>query len=122
VSRDWRLFLCDILEYAGYVAEFTAGMSFGEFSADLKTQNAVLRCLEVIGEAVKRVPADALEAHPDVPWRRIARFRDRLAHAYFGVDLEIVWDVVEVRLPEVVSAVTTILAQAPESAGDGDQP
>jgi uncharacterized protein with HEPN domain len=108
VSRDWRFFLRDITEYAGYVAEFTDGMSFDEFVADAKTQNAVLRCLEVIGEAVKKIPAEVLAEYPDVPWRRIARFRDRLAHAYFEIDLEIAWGAARERLPEMLVAIQSI--------------
>ena len=112
MSRDWRLYVTDIATYAEHARQFTAGLSFNAFCADLKTQLAVLRCLEIIGEAVKQVPVDELARFPDVPWRRVARFRDRLAHGYFGLDLEIVWDVVQNRLPEILPAVKAMLEGA----------
>lgn len=84
-------------------------MSFDDFRLDVRTQHAVLRDLEVIGEAVKKIPAQVLARHPTVPWRRIARFRDRLAHGYFDLDLHVVWDVVETKLPHLVSEVQEIL-------------
>ena len=119
MSRDWSFFLKDITEYAGYVAEFTDGMSFDEFAADAKTQNAVLRCLEVIGEAVKKIPPEILAEYPDVPWRRIARFRDRLARAYFEIDLEIAWGAARERLPEMLMAIQAIDAgQAKRPTGE----
>ncbi|MDB4949443.1 MAG: hypothetical protein JWM27_2092 [Gemmatimonadetes bacterium] len=110
MSRDRRLYRFDIVEYAGHIGDFTRTMSFDEFTGDLKTQIAVLRCLEIIGEAIKNLSADELALHAEIPWRRIARFRDRLAHAYFGIDLDIVWDVVQNKLPEVISAVHQMIA------------
>lgn len=109
MSRDWRLFLRDVLEYGGYVRQFTAGLTYDDFQTDLRTQHATLRDLEVIGEAVKRLPEDVLSRHPGVPWRRVARFRDRLAHGYFDLDLSIVWDVVRNHLPAVLEAAEAIL-------------
>ena len=72
-----------------------------QFAADTKTQDAVVRNLEVIGEAVKALTSTLHAEHPHVPWRRIAGMRDRLIHQYFGIDLALVWDVVERDLPEL---------------------
>lgn len=73
------------------VLEFTEGMTFAEFQRDRKTINAVIRSLEVIGEATKKVPEDVREKYPVVPWRDIAGMRDKLIHEYHGVDLGMVW-------------------------------
>lgn len=108
MSRDWRLYLRDVLEFGGYVREFTTGMTFEEFEADKRTQHATLRDLEVVGEAVKRLPSEVLDRYPTVPWRRVARFRDRLAHGYFDLDLSIVWDVVQNHLPVLLDAAASI--------------
>ena len=82
-----------------------------QFASDRKTQDAVLRNLEIIGEAVKRLSTDVKDGHPDIPWRQIAGMRDKLIHDYFGVDLDLVWKVVENQLPAVRQRVDTILRQ-----------
>jgi len=105
VSRDWRLYADDIIEYGRHVQQFTEGVTFESFVSDDKTQLAVLRCLEIIGEAVKQMPPAELAQHPDVPWRRVARFRDRVAHGYFGIKLEIVWEIIHDHLPHLLAAV-----------------
>ncbi len=99
MSRDYKVYLEDILEAIGRIRTYTAGMSADSFAADNKTLDAVLRNLEVIGEAVKRIP-DAIRAqHEEVEWKKIAGLRDILIHQYFGIDAEIIWDVVHNKLP-----------------------
>ncbi len=88
---DYRDYLQDMLEAADKVALFIRGMGEAEFLADEKTQYAVVRALEVIGEAAKKVPAAARSKHPDLPWREIAGMRDKLIHDYFGVNASVVW-------------------------------
>jgi uncharacterized protein with HEPN domain len=109
VSRDPGLYLDDILESCARIERYTAGMTPDTFRADDRTVDAVLRNLAVIGEAAKRLPDDVRRAHPEVPWRRIAGLRDMLVHAYFGVDLDIVWDVVANRIPELRGQVALIV-------------
>jgi uncharacterized protein with HEPN domain len=77
--------------------------------ADPKTQDAVIRNIEIIGEAVKRLSAATREAHPEVPWSKIAGTRDRIIHGYFNVDLDIIWDVVETELPSLRERIVTIV-------------
>jgi uncharacterized protein with HEPN domain len=77
----------------------------------------VVRNLEIIGEAVKQVPELIREAHPDVPWKKIAGLRDILIHAYFGIDLELIWDVTTSKLPALETSTIQILQD-----GEGDQP
>ena len=77
--------------------------------ADRKTQDAVVRNLEIIGEAVKRLSPDLTGAHVDIPWRQIAGMRDKLIHDYFGVDLDLVWGVVEQELPALRTRLAAML-------------
>jgi uncharacterized protein with HEPN domain len=98
VSRDWRLYLDDIVEYAERALRYTEGLTYEQFLADTRTYDATLRCLEIVGEAVKKLPIHVRELAPGVPWRQIAGFRDRLAHGYSDLDDEIVWSVVQQQL------------------------
>jgi uncharacterized protein with HEPN domain len=98
-ERD-RLFLGHVLEAIAAIEDFTAeGRGF--FMADLKTQSAVVRQIEIIGEAVKNLSAELVASEAEVPWRQIAGTRDRLIHAYFKVDLDAVWAMVEQDLPSL---------------------
>ncbi len=108
MSRDLSLYFDDVEQAIQYIQEFTAGMSRSDFGSDVKTQHACVRNLEIIGEAVKRIPDDVRSNAPHVPWRNIAGLRDILAHEYFGVDLEILWDVIETRLDELASAIRAL--------------
>jgi uncharacterized protein with HEPN domain len=98
VSRDWRLYLDDIVDAATLVQEFTRGLSKREFLDDLKTYHAVIRNLEILGEAAKKLQSDVCEQAPDVPWRQLAGFRDRLAHGYFDMDDDVIWSVIQEHL------------------------
>ncbi len=91
-------FLLHILEAIERIFEYAAD-GRESFLADRKTQDAVLRNLEILGEAVKSLSPELREAHPDIPWRQIAGMRDRLIHGYFAVNLELVYGVIERDLP-----------------------
>jgi uncharacterized protein with HEPN domain len=86
MSRDFKLYLDDIREAAEKTLRYTRGMSFDQFLGDEKTFNAVVRNLEIIGEAAKHISPDVRERYPQVEWRRIAGLRDVVIHEYFGVD------------------------------------
>ncbi len=101
-NRDYTDYLNDILNSINETSEFTLGMTFDEFLKDKKTINAVIRSLEVIGEASRKISDDLKTQSPDLPWKRMAGMRNKLIHEYFGVDLEIVWAVVKEDLPPLV--------------------
>jgi uncharacterized protein with HEPN domain len=111
MSRDEALYLEDIIECGEKVLRFTEGMTFKEFVQDELHFDAVLRNLEIIGEAVKHIPESTKEKYPDVKWRKIAGFRDVVAHNYFGVSDEIVWDIVENMVPLLLEQTKKILEE-----------
>jgi len=100
-QRDIADYLADILQAIDDVAEFTDGMDFEQFNGDKKTINAVIRSLEVLGEATKHIPAAFRKRHPEIPWSKMAGMRDVLIHDYMGVDHKTVWKVAKERLPEI---------------------
>lgn len=118
MSRDFRLYLDDILECCDRVSEYTAGYSYEQFSDDPKTVDAVVRNLEIFGEAVKGLPAEVISKAPEIEWKLIARFRDNVIHRYFGVRLPIVWNVVENELALLRLAVVRLLKESSGSEGD----
>jgi uncharacterized protein with HEPN domain len=103
MKRDYSDYINDVLTEVSNIEVFTEGMSYPDFVRDKKTTYAVIRGIEVIGEAVKKLPKDLKDIHPDVPWKRIAGMRDKLIHEYFGVDTEIVWKTVKEDIPYLKS-------------------
>jgi len=99
--RDPELLLEDILAAIRKVERYTTGMDWERFRQDEKTIDAVVRNLEVVGEAVRRLPEDFIARHPNVPWRQAAGLRNRIVHDYFGLDLEIIWEVLQHDLPKL---------------------
>lgn len=108
MSRDPRLYLADILEAIRRVRLLTDGMDRDLFQLDWKAQDATLRTLEILGEGVKHLPVELTARHPEVAWKNIAGFRDFLAHAYFGVDEDIVWDIIATKLDPLEAAASAL--------------
>lgn len=112
MSRDERVFLEDILVAAERIGEYLVDVDRARFKSTPMIQDAVVRNLEVIGEAVKSLSDATREAMPTVEWRKIAGMRDILAHEYFGVELEIVWEAAIAKVPEAAAAVREHLEAA----------
>lgn len=95
MKRDLKLFIEDILENINLIEDSIKGLSVKQFESNRLIIDATLRRLEIIGEAVKNLPDSFKNKHPTLPWKDIAGFRDKLTHAYFGVILERVWNIIE---------------------------
>ena len=108
-KRDLRLYCADILDSGSAIIEFVNGLSFEQFCNDRKTYSAVIREFEIIGEAVGKLPEALKGRRPDVEWQDIRDFRNLLTHEYFGVDLEIVWKIIEDDLPVLMEAIKEIM-------------
>jgi uncharacterized protein with HEPN domain len=104
-------YLEDISGAISDIRSFVQGMSADGFIADKKTVNAVVRSLEIIGEATGKIPKDVRERYPDVPWEEIIGMRNRLIHEYFGVDLDIVWQTLQEDLAPLEIAIKTMLTE-----------
>jgi uncharacterized protein with HEPN domain len=108
MNRDYKLFLQDILDACHHVDAFVKNMRFDEFLRDEKTSSAVIRKLEIIGEAAKNIPLGIRNAYPDINWKDFAGMRDRLIHGYFGVDYSLVWNTATITIPELITAISHI--------------
>ncbi len=109
--RSPILYLSEILSAARLAMDFTSGMDRESFLEDEKTKSAVVRQLEVIGEAAKSIPDDIKLLDNDIPWRNIAGMRDRLIHAYFNVDYDLVWDTLETELPAIERKIEMLISK-----------
>jgi uncharacterized protein with HEPN domain len=108
VRRDSRVYLEDILASAAKIRAYMGGVTRDQFDQDGKTLDAVVRNLEIIGEAVKQPPEAVRAKGPDIEWQKIAGLRDILIHAYSRVDIDIIWDVVTNKLPEFAAKVRAL--------------
>ncbi|MEM4204145.1 MAG: DUF86 domain-containing protein [Candidatus Methanomethylicaceae archaeon] len=102
----------DILAAIESIEAFIVGMDLDTFQTDDKTTSAVMRKLEIIGEAVKQIPDEVRQKHSQVPWKEMAGMRDKLIHFYFGVDYHLVWKAITERLPQVKQEIQKVLLNA----------
>ena len=109
MSRDYHLYLKDILEACKKLMYYSAGITFEQFSKDDMRYDAILHNLEIIGEAAKHVPEEIKSKYPKVEWRRISGLRDIVAHVYFGVSDEIIWDVTKNNIPSLYEQIKDLL-------------
>ncbi len=116
MTRDFLLFIRDILEAIDDIENFIGDMNFEAFSSDRKTRTAVVHEIEIIGEATKNIPTSIRNKYKELPWQDMAKMRDKISHFYFGINYEIVWKVIKERLPEIKSAVEKILKELTEKS------
>jgi len=109
--RGDKEFLLDILEACNRIINFTKDMVYDKFVEDIKTQDAVLRNIEIMGEAAKNISDELKDRHSDIEWKKIARMRDKLIHFYFGVNLDIVWDVAKNKVPVLRDKISKLLLE-----------
>lgn len=109
MPRDYKVYLDDILEAVAKICDYTSGLNLEGLKNDSKTLDAVVRNLEIIGEAAKNVPQDVRQLYPDTEWKKMAGIRDILIHEYFGIDVNIIWDIVQNKLPTLEKQVRNIL-------------
>lgn len=107
--KDWRVRIEDMVEAIERIDRYTDDMDLSRFVADHRTVDAVMRNLEVLGEAAKRVPHDIAERTPEVPWSRITEIRNILVHEYHSVDPAIIWDTVKDDLPPLLRPLKELL-------------
>ena len=108
-KRNIELYIVDILESSKKIKKFIKGLTFDDFKKDEKTLDAVIRNLEVIGEAAYHLPADFKKKHSYIPWLDISDMRNKLIHEYFGVDSEILWKTINEDLPSLVTEIKNIV-------------
>ena len=107
--RDILALIEDIQEGIYRILSYTDGKTRKEFLADLRTQDAVVRNIEIIGEATKKLPVNFMKDHADIPWKAMAGTRDKLVHDYFGVNYDVVWRIIRDDLPSLLEKINAIL-------------
>ena len=109
MTREYSDFINDIVDSVHAIEEFVRGMTFEDFASDRKTIYAVIRGIEVMGEAAKKIPEAVRSEHPAVPWKQMAGIRDKLIHEYFGVELEVLWKTIQEDLPSLKTAIEDLV-------------
>mgnify|MGYP001598759870 CR=1 FL=1 len=109
MKRDYSFFVKDILDAITKIEEFTNGMGPDEFASDDKTVSAVVRKIEIIGEAAKNMPEEIKKRHNDVEWGKVAKMRDKLIHGYFETDSVVVWKTIREDLPALKERIKKII-------------
>jgi len=110
-ERTDKDFLNHIAEAVRRTISYTEKMTYDEFLEDIKTQDAVIRNIEIIGEATKNLSGDMRDNYPEIPWKGLAGMRDKLIHQYFGVNFDIVWNVAKEELPEILLQIKAIITK-----------
>ena len=111
MQRDYRAYIDDILESIRKIEKYTKGITYNEFVTNELIQDGVVRNLEIIGEAVKNIPKEVKGQAPEIEWKKIAGMRDILTHGYFGIDLEIVWDVIKNNISDLKKKIMEIMSE-----------
>ena len=118
VPREWRFYVQDMIGFAGKVIGYTDGLTQEKLVADELRYDAVLRNLELIGEAATHIPDKVREAHPDIPWRAIVGLRNRLAHGYLDISDRVIWTTIQEAVPGLVPSLRSLLNAAGGNEAD----
>jgi len=110
-TRDFRDYLQDILDAIGDIESFVGKMTYEEFIKDKKTLNAVVRSIEIIGEASKNIPEPIKAKYKELPWKQMAGMRDKLIHAYFGIDAETLWKAAKDNIPPLKTPIQRMIKE-----------
>lgn len=110
-TRHWRLYVQDMIDFAERAVRYTAGLDQDAFIADGCTYDATLRNLQLIGEAATHVPNAVREVSPQIKWRQVIATRNRLAHAYLGLDDDVIWDIIQTDLPDLLVQAKRLMAE-----------
>jgi uncharacterized protein with HEPN domain len=113
-KRDYRDYLKDISDSIEDIESFTKDLTFNDFLKDKKTQNAVIRSIEVIGEATKKLPRSLRSKYPSIPWKKMTGMRNKMIHEYFGIDLEILWKTIKEDIPSLKPLIKAVLESQAE--------
>ena len=108
-SENWRTYVQDMIEFGERVVTYTAGLDQDAFIADTRTYDAVLRNIELIGEAATHIPGSLRETKPEIEWRKIIGARNRVAHAYAGIDDDVIWDIIRTDVPNLLPRLRRML-------------
>ena len=111
MSRNYSLYLQDAVTAIDRIASYVEGVDLGAFETDQMRLDAVIRNLQIIGEAVKKIPDSIEKKYPNIPWREIGGLRNRVTHVYFDVDTSIIWDVVHSELPILRNQIQEIIEE-----------
>ena len=117
VTREWRFFVQDMIEFSKRVLSYTNGLDQAAFVADWRTYDATLRNLELIGEAATHIPLEVRKGHPDIPWHAIVGIRNRLAHGYLSISDDIIWSIIQDAIPKLLPALRDLILSAGEAPG-----
>ncbi len=109
--RDYKLYLEDILRSIQRIEKYIRGLTYRQFQKDQMLLDAVIRNLEIIGEAAGNLPQDIKKRSPAIEWKKLSGLRNILIHEYFGVDREILWDIISNKIPELKKAITGPLSK-----------
>lgn len=116
--RDVKLYLRDIIEAMSAIEKFVEGIDFETFKNDDMRLSAVIRKFEIIGEATKNIPEEVRKLKPEIPWKEMAGFRDKLIHFYFGIKHELVWSTIQNRIPVLKPLLQEIVEEMEKGSPD----